>query len=459
MNRPLPALPKRYDLVESFNALAVAGKEDDGKKLPDPPVSNPDHDSSFIGGFSPERLALNALLDSHRRPPLMPPAVSGRAAVPAPPLRTPSRSPFISMPIPEVSKQSLTMQHALNSMGPNTPAKAALALPLVTPPSRPHSGPLLSPTAMAQPSISASSGPPHPVLNVTPSRPRASSVPPSPAISSPRSSTTQCSGMTKAGKQCSRQVRLPPVHCHLDPIPALYCHQHKEVMITAQTGFYVRRPGQADRFVEFGDYIPRYLQTDTQLALRVEMEKAPASADVPGYIYTFEIRDPKRPTMIQLKVGRAVNLNKRLDQWDKQCESKVQIPRGWWPGTVEGEDDSTSTSLLKGNIKAGEPGPFCHRVERLVHIELADLSVHAPYLEPGWPKFDTSDASPSAASVSSSPSSKKAAAKACPHCGVAHKEIFAFPRPDKGRYKGREWDLIVKPVIEKWGKFMKEYYA
>lgn len=140
------------------------------------------------------------------------------------------------------------------------------------------------------------------------------------------------------------------------------------------------------------------------------MEKATSPADVPGYIYTFEIRgnviwyafvsripvhgciafvDPKRPNVIQLKVGRAVNLTKRLDQWDRQCGSKVQIPRGWWPGTVE-DNDGTGGSLLKGNIKAGDPGPFCHRVERLVHIELSDLSLHAPYLNPGWPN-STSD--------------------------------------------------------------------
>ena len=109
--------------------------------------------------------------------------------------------------------------------------------------------------------------------------------------------------------------------------------------------------------------------------------------------------DPKRPDVIQLKVGRAVNLVKRLDQWDKQCGSKIQIPRGWWPGMVE-DDDGTGGSLLKGNIKAGDPGPFCHRVERLVHIELTDLSLHTPYLSPGWPN-NTSDPSPGAGATSS----------------------------------------------------------
>ena len=109
--------------------------------------------------------------------------------------------------------------------------------------------------------------------------------------------------------------------------------------------------------------------------------------------------DPKRSDVIQLKVGRSVNLIKRLDQWGKQCSSGIQIPRGWWPDTVE-DDDGTGGSLLLGNIKPGEPGPFCHRVERLIHIELADLSVHAPYLNPGWPN-NTSDPSPGASPASS----------------------------------------------------------
>jgi hypothetical protein len=456
MSRPLFAPPQWYDFVESFDALTLAGEKPTEKKLPDlpEPIRKADHQNTFVGGFSPERLALNAALDSHRRPPLVPPlpAVNRDSRKAPPPEAKSPPAPFlkqismpIQMPVPQPGKQSLTMQYVLKSLRTDTPTKPALAPPFVTVPPRPHSDSIVSPKA-AKPSQSPVAGPSQPTINVTPSRPRAVSVPPSPATSSPGKNTAQCSGMTKAGKQCSRQVKLPATHSHLDPTPVLYCHQHKEVMITAQTGFYVRKAASADRFVEFSrmrtlnvkeghaclisfrfaDYIPKYLQVDTQLALRVEMEKATSLADVPGYIYTFEIRgnvvpvlvpheqrawmmfnfaDLKRPDVIQLKVGRAVNLVKRLDQWDKQCGSKIQIPRGWWPGTVE-DHDGTGGSLLKGNIKAGDPGPFCHRVERLVHIELTDLSLHAPYLNPGWPN-NTPD--PSSSAGATSPPKKTAA--------------------------------------------------
>ena len=40
------------------------------------------------------------------------------------------------------------------------------------------------------------------------------------------------------------------------------------------------------------DYIPDYLSDDTKVALRVEMDKVHSTSDVPGYIYTFEIRGP-----------------------------------------------------------------------------------------------------------------------------------------------------------------------
>jgi len=133
------------------------------------------------------------------------------------------------------------------------------------------------------------------------------------------------------------------------------------------------------------------------------MQKARAASDVEGYIYTFEIlgtglpfrgatssrllmspfysrADPTDKKTIHLKVGRATNLNRRMDQWGKQCGSKEQILRGFWPGGMD-----KSGVPMKGLVQAGPKGPWCHRVERLVHIELTDLVEHAPYLERGYP--------------------------------------------------------------------------
>jgi hypothetical protein len=45
------------------------------------------------------------------------------------------------------------------------------------------------------------------------------------------------------------------------------------------------------------DYIPPYLSPETQVALRVEMEKVRSAADVEGYIYTFEIRGKSLPSI------------------------------------------------------------------------------------------------------------------------------------------------------------------
>ncbi|KAF9244254.1 hypothetical protein BU15DRAFT_42162 [Melanogaster broomeanus] len=340
-------------------------------------------------------------------------------------------------------------------MSPHTPTKPApLDQFFVPPPEPPQLDSLLSPTANAEPSRSACT-PSCPAPNVTPGRQRSASDPPLPT-SSPSTATAQCSAMKKSDEWCKNRVKLPPTHPHLGPTPAVYCRVHQKDMITV-TGFYPRRPGRADRFVNFNDYIPKYLQADTQARLRQHMAKPPSSDDEPGYIYAFEIRDSKRPDVIQIKVGRATALNRRLHQWSKACGSQEQILRGWWPRTVESDD--VDASLVTGNIEPSRSGLFSYHVERLVHLELADLSVHVPYLEPDWPHSNKSDESLSAASnVIASPRTK-VSAKPCTGCGTVHKEIFTFQRPKGGQYKEMEWQLIVKPVIKKWVKFMEEYYA
>jgi len=151
-----------------------------------------------------------------------------------------------------------------------------------------------------------------------------------------------------------------------------------------------------------------------------------------------------------------------MDQWSKQCGSKEQILRGFWPGGMD-----KGGVPMKGLVQAGPKGPWCHRVERLVHIELADLVEYTPYLEDEYPN------------VSANKDVKKGGkkdVKRCPDCmcsshilpqagagsqrklgNTKHQEIFSFERVTEGRYEGKEWDDIVKPVIEKWGGFVEGY--
>jgi hypothetical protein len=116
---------------------------------------------------------------------------------------------------------------------------------------------------------------------------------------------TQCAAFTKAGKQCTRKVKLKTSLQDSDDdseTTLRYCFQHiKE--INQSTGFYARRNGVWVDYKSMSlfessyviinsprDWIPGHLQPETQAALRAEMEKTRSKKDVPGYIYTFEIR-------------------------------------------------------------------------------------------------------------------------------------------------------------------------
>lgn len=114
--------------------------------------------------------------------------------------------------------------------------------------------------------------------------------------------------------------------------------------------------------LRYTDWIPAYLSEDTKVLLRSEMEKPISNSDVDGYIYCYELRDTKNKDVVHLKVGRAVNLVKRIDEWTKSCESKEPILRGWYPGPDA--SDPTQVSLMKGKVVGGEKGRNCHRLER-----------------------------------------------------------------------------------------------
>jgi hypothetical protein len=393
------------DLEQSFNALSLFPKpqvEDLEQSFDALALSNPHKHLSktrFIGGFSPAYAPypINTLSSGSGFPPSSRPQLTSQANVSSSPGPLP-RPP--SMPLPHTAHsapQTLTMQMALRPhqfeqngfLSPNAPAV------------RPHSASALPIPQADYSSISA------PILNYSPSqpstpptkpkRPRTSSTP----TSSISKTTRQCAGMTKAGKQCSRQVKSGPalsrVYDNEDPAGIdKFCFQHVGELLQP-SGYYARKSEQWVDFdcnpyrlllllcahcLLFADWIPHYLQQDTQVALRVEMEKSRSKSDVPGYIYTFEIRgtlallltdfervrwlrfelEPHAKDTIKLKVGRAVNLHKRIDQWGKQCGSKEQVLRGFYPGT---DKDGAEGSLMKGRVTTGEKAAWCHRIGEL----------------------------------------------------------------------------------------------
>ncbi|KAJ7221751.1 hypothetical protein GGX14DRAFT_532522 [Mycena pura] len=424
------------DFVQSFNQLSLSNP-----RLDVPPPQN-----QFVGGFHPAHFSPQPL----PRPPAMPIPVHS---------------------INHSDPTSMTMQYALQETTEppnflNVPSPFG-ARPQSLPPPAPslaYDSPFLSPqlSPSASSSTSTSAGTP------TKSKPR-------PRRSNSAPSVYTCAGFTKAGTRCTREVksrgpafsyRLTGDDVDIDGNPSSegaverFCHQHIKDFIGgagAATGFYARKwMGE--------DFIPPYLSPETQVALRVEMEKTRSPKDVEGYIYTFEIRDPES-SQIQLKTGRTTHLVRRLGQWTKQCSSKEHVLRGWYPGGVDPDTGLPSTSLMKGRVDAGNKGPSCHRIERLIHLELADLVVEGQYLKPNWRSFKKGQPPAVPVDVDSPPSTpkKKPAAAAmgsgpkCPDCGTQHKEIFTFTRVKKGLYKGKEWEGIVKPVVERWSNFVEEY--
>lgn len=222
------------------------------------------------------------------------------------------------------------------------------------------------------------------------------------------------------GTPCKRGVKIGADE---DPDVPRLCHQHAKttdevtVMYARGNGELIQFSGKSQAVVTMAipgllnwlvaDWIPDYLSQYTRNALKVEMERATSKGEEPGYIYTFQIEglnftnstfsiaeltihiDSSTPGVAHLKVGRTVNLTQRIHQWARQCGSRPQTLRGYWPGTVQAagpDEDDEVTTLLRGHVDAKAAGKGSHRLERLIHLELADLVDNAQYLDANWPK-------------------------------------------------------------------------
>ncbi|CCM01715.1 uncharacterized protein FIBRA_03780 [Fibroporia radiculosa] len=425
-----------------------------------------DSEPRFVGGFNPV-IPTNGLTSSAARPgarnqttPLNFPTPVHYAS--PGPLPTPPRPMYESISQGGSSQRlSRTMQHALSPPDHRRMPPKAQQTPIPSPPSKPIFKQTLPATPPPAPStpvrsrplpahLPASAPPKTSTSRATPestarsSRARSASSPPSPTLSAPGSPQrrSQCNGFTRAGKRCKNVVAECSPLESLNPGDHMglerYCHIHKKEVLKDPK--FILPSG---RGVHRDDWIPNYLHPQTQANILREMQKPLSVADEPGYIYALEYRVPGDRDRVHYKVGRSYSLNQRTNQWDRQCGSKQQYLRGWWPGSIQ---DGEKT-IMKGCVDPGEPGPYCHRLERLIHLELADLVSNEQYLQSQFP-----DVMPALQAM------KPRAKEQCPDCGRVHREIFSFAKAECGPFQDKEWEKVVMPVIEKWGRFVQEYY-
>ncbi|KDQ12364.1 hypothetical protein BOTBODRAFT_189349 [Botryobasidium botryosum FD-172 SS1] len=263
------------------------------------------------------------------------------------------------------------------------------------------------------------------------------------AYSAPQSLASVSPGKCIAPKKTSRKSlpEKPPGFCLrpvASPHPLLSISPDAvvdRVCVTHHPDFLKERPfdslSEKQLRVDPNDWIHGYLSADTKISLSIVISHRAPEDDVAGYIYAYEIPS-ESDSEVRFKIGRARNRRERIAKW-KKCEP--------WPRNA-------STVLKKG-----KKTKYCRRLEKLVHLELADLVCYQQYLNPGFIAASSSFVAPAP-----DPPRPKGKSGPFPHakytcgCGVVH-ETFTFTRI-KG---GGEWERIIAPIIEKWGRYVEMF--
>ncbi|KAG6061409.1 hypothetical protein E4U17_001772 [Claviceps sp. LM77 group G4] len=83
----------------------------------------------------------------------------------------------------------------------------------------------------------------------------------------------------------------------------------------------------------------------------------------------FHGRKTGQKTML-LKIGRAANVQRRMNQWQRQCGYDIEMLR-YYPYVSGVENDEV------GMGRTPRMTPHCRKVERLIHIELTGMGLRA----------------------------------------------------------------------------------
>ncbi|KAL0932694.1 uncharacterized protein CTRU02_211657 [Colletotrichum truncatum] len=170
------------------------------------------------------------------------------------------------------------------------------------------------------------------------------------------------------------------------------------------------QPLSQSQTAQYLSLIPPTTDPQTASALMAELARPYGSSEEPGYIYMFWIMPtskkagapvndarslltPPSPARgggrqrrtsdvvssvanaskgsadnkMLIKIGRAANVQRRMQQWSRQCSYDVEVLRyyPYIPGASQASGEQPRMT------------PHVHRVERLIHIELSGMGLHA----------------------------------------------------------------------------------
>jgi len=217
-----------------------------------------------------------------------------------------------------------------------------------------------------------------------------------------------CIGVADESKRAPRPVNHKPSRRTTTTIPA---EQRSKLATAVQQKLPPQRPSIArdpsSRTGEFLSLIPKSASPQVTALLLAELAKPVSVADDEGYIYMFWLTPesvpapppsetassllapPSRPIpgqrrtsdvlntfastvpntqdkkTILLKIGRAQNVQRRLNQWTRQCGYNLSLIR-YYPYHPTTLSDTNVNELPRTPRKV----PNAHKVERLIHIEL-----------------------------------------------------------------------------------------
>jgi hypothetical protein len=124
--------------------------------------------------------------------------------------------------------------------------------------------------------------------------------------------------------------------------------------------------------------MPSSLSPGTTSLLLSELARPLSPQDrEPGYIYVFHLTpsvpaaapptEPGPGSKILLKIGRASNVQRRLNEWSRQCGHTPSLLR-YYPHVPTPAQGSRAAAVPRRV-------PNIHRVERLIHVELGEKRV------------------------------------------------------------------------------------